>query len=560
MPRLHSAVELEQLRAGILSGRDPDKPCIAVCAGAGCHGLDSGRVVRAFEGEIGRLGAKVEVRATGCHGFCEKGPNVVVSPCEICYFEVKPEDVPDILAHVVKGEVLDRLVYMHPLTGQKAVHLGEVPFYKHQTRLLIGDNPRIDPMRIDDYVALGGYGALSKALFEMSSDQVLEEVKKANLRGRGGGGFAAGLKWETARNAPGEDKYVIVNGHEGEPGAFMDRALFTGNPHKVLEGLIIGAYAIGSHRGFIYTRHDSPQLIKHIEQALAQAEEYGLLGENILGSGFDFRVELHFDVGIFVSGESSALMRSIEGNPPEPRPKYIRTSVSGIWDKPSNLNNVETWANVPQIISRGAEWYTSIGTERSKGTKLISLSGNVVNSGVVEVPMGTPLRTIVYDIGGGVPGGKAPKAVHFGGPMGGSIPESLIDTPLDFDELAKLGAPIGAGGLLVMDEQTDMVDVARYFLDFLTNESCGKCVPCREGMRQMLKILTNITKGKGKSGDIGRLEDLSDVTGVACLCALGKTSSDPLRSTLRYFKDEYETQIARGSEPKGSEGRGSEAR
>ncbi len=550
MPRLHSAAELERMRAGILSGRDPGKPCIAVCGGAGCHGLESGKLVGAFEEEIDRqgLGAKVEVRATGCHGFCEKGPNVVISPGEICYFEVKPEDVPDIVARTAKGEVLERLVYAHPVTGERAVHMDEVPFYKHQTRLLIGDNPRIDPTRIDDYLALGGYAALSKALFEMSPDQVLDEVKRANLRGRGGGGFPAGLKWETARNAPGEEKYVIVNAHEGEPGAFMDRALFTGNPHKVLEGLIIGAYAIGSHRGFIYTRHDSPQLIRHIETALAQAEEYGLLGEDILGSGFDFRVELHFDVGIFVSGESSALMRSIEGNPPEPRPKYIRTSVSGIWDRPSNLNNVETWANVPQIISRGAEWYTSIGTERSKGTKLISLSGNVVNSGVVEVPMGTPLRTIVYDIGGGVPGGKAPKAVHFGGPMGGSIPERLIDTPLDFDELAALGAPIGAGGLLVMNEETDMVDVARYFLEFLTNESCGKCVPCREGMRQMLKILTNITKGKGKSGDIGRLEDLSDVNGVACLCALGKTASDPLRSMLRYFKDEYETQIARGSE------------
>jgi NADH-quinone oxidoreductase subunit F len=550
VPRLHSAAELEELRAGILSDRDAEKPCIAVCAGAACHGLDSGRVVSAFEQEVGKLdlGAKVEIRATGCHGFCEKGPNVVISPGEICYFEVKAEDVPDIVAHTMKGKVLDRLLYTHPDTGQKAVHLGEVPFYKQQTRLLIGDNLRIDPTRIEDYLALGGYAALSKALFEMSPDQVVDEVKKANLRGRGGGGFPAGLKWETAKNAPGEDKYVIVNGHEGEPGAFMDRALFTGNPHKVLEGLIIGAYAIGSHRGFIYTRHDSPQLIEHIESALAQAEEYGLLGEDILGSGFNLKVELHFDVGIFVSGESSALMRSIEGNPPEPRPKYIRTSVSGIWDRPSNLNNVETWANVPQIISRGADWYASIGPEGSKGTKLISLSGNVVNSGVVEVPMGTPLRTLVYDIGGGTPGGKAVKAVHLGGPMGGSIPERLIDTPLDFDELARLGAPIGAGGLLVMDDETDMVEVARYLLEFLTNESCGKCVPCREGIWQMLKILTNITAGKGTSGDIDRLEDLSEVTGLACLCALGKTAPDPLRSMLRYFRDEYEARIAGGSE------------
>ena len=555
MTRLNSAAELEQLRAGILSSRDPAKPCIAVCAGAACHGLDSSRVASAFQTEVGKLGADagIEVRVTGCHGYCEKGPNVVVDPEGICYFEVKPEDVPEIVACTLKKEVVERLVYAHPGTGEKAVYIGEVPFYKHQMRLLIGDNTRIDPMRIDDYLTVGGYAALAKALFQMTPEQVLDEVKKANLRGRGGGGFPAGLKWETAKNAPGKDKYVIVNAHEGEPGAFMDRALFTGNPHKVLEGLIIGAYAIGSHRGFIYTRHDAPQLIQHIEQALAQAEEYGLLGENILGSGFDFRVEVHYDVGIFVSGESSALMRSIEGLPPEPRPKYIRTSVAGIWDRPSNLNNVETWANVPQIISRGADWYAGIGTAGSKGTKLVSLSGNVVNSGVVEVPMGTPLRTIVYDIGGGIPNGKAAKAVHFGGPMGGSIPASLIDAPLDFDELAKLGAPIGAGGLLVMDEDTDMVDVARYFLEFLTNESCGKCVPCREGMRQTLKVLTNITKGKGREGDIARLEDLNDVTGAACLCALGRTASDPLKSMLRYFKVEYEAQIARGGEGKGGE-------
>jgi NADP-reducing hydrogenase subunit HndC len=546
MTRLHSAAELEQLRAAILQSRDPARPCISVCAGAACHGLDSLRVAEAFQAEVARRGAAagVDVRVTGCHGYCEKGPNVVVGPAEVCYFEVKPEDVAEVVDSATTGKVIERLVYANPVTGEKAVHMNEVPFYKHQTRLLIGDNTRIDPMRIDDYIAVGGYAALAKALFQMTPDQLVDEVKKANLRGRGGGGFPAGQKWETAKNAPGDERFVIVNGHEGEPGAFMDRALFTGNPHKVLEGLVIGAIAIGSHKGFIYTRHDSPQLIKHIKQALAQAEEYGLLGDDILGSGFNFHVELHFDVGIFVSGESSALMRSIEGQPPEPRPKYIRTSVAGIWDKPSNLNNVETWANVPQIIEKGADWYASIGTAGSKGTKLVSLSGNVVDSGVVEVPMGTPLRTIVFDIGGGVAGGKAAKAVHFGGPMGGSIPASLIDAPLDFDELAKLGAPIGAGGLLVMDEDTDMVDIARYFLEWLTQESCGKCVPCREGMWQTMKVLENIGKGKGRSGDLERLENLNEVTGSACLCALGKTAADPLRSMLRYFKPEYEGKIA----------------
>ena len=546
MPRINSAAELEELRKGILSKRDPNRPCIAICAGTSCLALGNDRVISAFEEEVKKqsLEAEVDIRATGCHGFCEKGPNVVIYPEEICYIEVTPEDVPEIVSQTVIGKkVIDRLVYTDPNTGEKAAHQSEIPFYKNQMRHLIGNNSKIDPKSIDEYLALGGYSALSKSLFEMSPEQVLEEVKKANLRGRGGGGFPAGLKWETARNAPGEEKYVIVNGHEGEPGAFMDRALFTGNPHSVLEGLIIGAYAIGSHQGFIYTRHDSPQLRNNIAVALAQAEEYGLLGENILGSGFNFNVEVHLDIGIFVSGESSALMRSIEGKNPEPRPKYIRTSVSGIWEKPSNLNNVETWANVPQIINRGFEWYTSIGTERSKGTKLISLSGNIVNTGVVEVPFGTTLREIVYDIGGGIPNGKKLKAVHFGGPMGGSIPESLLDTPLDFDALAKLGAPIGAGGMLVLDEDTNMVDVTRFFLNFLADESCGKCVPCREGTRQMLKIVTNISEGKGREGDIELLEEISAVAGAASLCALGKTASDPLLGTLRYFRDEYEVNI-----------------
>ncbi|MBE0626036.1 MAG: SLBB domain-containing protein [Burkholderiales bacterium] len=549
MPRIQTTAELEALRAEILAARDPAKPCIAVCGGAACDGLDSAAVATAFAAEIAKQGvaAKVDFRVTGCHGYCNKGPNVLVGPDDVCYFEVKPDDVPEVVESALKGVVVDRLVYRDPASGEKAVHLSEVPFYKHQMRILTGDIPRIDPTRIEDYLAVGGYSALAKALSQMSSDQVLQEVKKANLRGRGGGGFPAGLKWETTKNAPGKTKYVIVNGHEGESAAFMDRAMLTGNPHKVLEGLIIGGYAIGAQQGYIYTRHDSPSMARHITAALEQAQELGLLGENILGSGFDFEVELHFDVGIFVSGESSALMRSIEGNAPEPRPKYIRTSVSGIWDKPSNLNNVETWANVPEIINRGADWFTSIGSEKSKGTKLVSLSGHVVNSGVVEVPMGTPLRTIVFDIGGGVPDGGAPKAIHFGGAMGRSIPISMIDAPLDFDGMSKLGAPIGAGGLLVMDENTDMIEMARYLLDFLVKESCGKCTPCREGMYQMLKILSNIIEGKGRKFDLERLAELTEVTSLGSLCALGKTSSDPLKSMLRYFKPEFEARIAAGS-------------
>ena len=546
MPRINSAAELEALRKDILTRKDPAKPAIAICAGAGCHGLGNGGVIRAFAEEIEKQGLAdaVDVRATGCHGLCEQGPNVVIYPEEIYYVKVTPADVPEIVKATVQGKkVVDRLVYTDPISGEKAVHLNEIPFYKYQHRNLISHNTRIDPTSIDDYLGIGGYAALCKALFGMKPEDVLGEVKKANLRGRGGGGFPAGLKWETTRNAPEKEKFVIVNGHEGEPGAFMDRAIFTGNPHLVLEGLIIGAYAIGARQGFIYTRHDSKQLKKNIDRALEQAREYGLLGDNILGSGFNFDVEVHFDVGIFVSGESSALMRSIEGKNPEPRPKYIRTSVSGIWDKPSNLNNVETWANVPQIIEKGADWYTGIGTERSKGTKMISLSGNVVNSGVVEVPFGTTLRQIVFDIGGGVPNGKKLKALHFGGAMGGSIPESLIDTPLDFDALSKVGAPMGAGALMVMDEDTNMVEAAHFFLTFLTNESCGKCVPCREGIRQLLGILGNICDGKGKQGDIETMQEIAEVMSAASLCSLGKTATDPLKGTLRYFREEYEANI-----------------
>ena len=546
MQRITSAAELDARRKEIQAGKDLGKPAIAVCSGAGCAGLSNGRVIAAFEKELEKQGLteKVDLRVTGCHGLCELGPNVVIYPEEIYYVRVKPEDASEIIKETVgNNKVIDRLVYTDPVSGEKSVHLNEIPFYKYQSRNLIGNNTRIDPSSIDDYIGIGGYAALAKALFEMKPEAVLDEVKKANLRGRGGGGFPAGLKWETTRNAKEKEKYVIVNGHEGEPGAFMDRAIFTGNPHLVLEGLVIGAFAIGAHQGFIYTRHDSPQLKKNIDLALEQAREKGLLGENILGSGFNFDVEVHYDVGIFVSGESSALMRSIEGRNPEPRPKYIRTSVSGIWDKPSNLNNVETWANVPQIIEKGADWYAGIGTERSKGTKMISLSGNIVNSGVVEVPFGTTLRQIIFDIGGGIPGGKKLKALHFGGAMGGSIPESLIDTPLDFDALSKAGAPMGAGALMVMDEDTDMVEMARFFLTFLTNESCGKCVPCREGIRQLLKILVDIGEGRGKKGDIETMEEIADVMSAASLCSLGKTATDPLRGTLKYFREEYEANI-----------------
>jgi NADP-reducing hydrogenase subunit HndC len=552
MTQINSASELEKFRKGILSKRNAENPGIAICGGMSCLSHDTGRIISAFEEEIDRkkLKEKVDLRETGCQGFCEKGPLVVIYPEEICYVEVTPEDVPEIVFQTLLGKkVIDRLIYTDPDTGEKCAHQSEIPFYKNQIRHLMGNITKIDPGSIEDYLAVGGYSALSKSLLEMNPEEVLEEIKKANLRGRGGGGFPAGRKWETARNAPEKEKYVIVNAHEGELGAFMDRALFTGNPHSVLEGLIIGGYAVGSHQGFIYTRHDTPRLKDNIDTAVAKAREYGFLGENILGSGFNFDVEVHLDIGIFVSGESSALMRAIEGNPPEPRPKYIRTSVKGIWEKPSVLNNVETWANVPLIIDKGSEWYIGTGTENSKGTKLVSLSGNIVNTGVTEVPFGTTVREIVYGIGGGIPRGKKLKAVHFGGPMGGSIPESLIDTPLDFDALAKLGAPIGAGSMLVLDEDTNMVDIVKYFLNFCSDESCGKCVPCREGIRQMLKILNNIRDGKGREGDIALLEEIAEVMGAASLCALGKTAADPLRSILRYFRNEYEANIEKVKSP-----------
>ena len=468
----------------------------------------------------------------------------MIYPEEICYLQVKPEDVSEIVSQTIKEKkVVDRLLYVDPTTGEKAIHESDIPFYKNQVRNLIGNNIKIDPKSIDDYLALGGYSALAKVLSRMTAEQVLEEVKKSNLRGRGGGGFPTGKKWEESRNAPNEIKYVIVNADEGDPGAFMDRAILEGNPHSILEGLIIGGYAIGSHEGYIYVRQEYPLAVENVIIAIKQAEAYGFLGKNILGSGFDFSVKVHRGAGAFVSGESSALMTALEGRVGEPRPKYIHTAIKGLWDRPSVLNNVETWANVPLIINKGADWFAQFGTEGSKGTKIFSLVGKINNTGLVEVPMGITLRDIIYKVGGGIPGGKKFKAVQTGGPSGGCIPEEQLDMKVDFDELTKAGSMMGSGGMIVMDEDTCMVDVARYFLDFLSDESCGKCVPCREGIRQMSKILSNIGKGKGKEGDIELLEELSETTREASLCALGKSAPNPVLSTIRYFRDEYEAHI-----------------
>ena len=545
MPRLNSSADLDRHRSKLLASVDAAKPCITICSGTGCHALRSDKVHQAFVDELAKcsLDGGVDILRTGCHGFCERGTIVTVLPQEVTYLQVKPDDVAEIVAKtVVRGEVIDRLLYQDG-DGRGIIHEDDIPFYRHQSPFVFGLNRFIDPQNIDSYILRGGYAALAKALFQMSPERVLEEVKTADLRGRGGGGFPAGAKWQTTRDAPGDVKYVVVNADEGDPGAYMDRSLLEGNPHRVLEGLIIGAYAIGAREGFVYVRQEYPIAVENLSVALEQARGYGLLGPSVLGSGLAFDVRVHRGAGAFVSGESSALMCAIEGRVGEPRPKYVRTSVSGIWGKPTNLNNVETWATVPLIIDRGADWFTSIGTEKSKGTKIFSLVGKVNNTGLVEVPMGMTLRQVVYDIGGGVPKDRKFKAVQTGGPSGCVIPEELLDLPVDFDELAKAGSMMGSGGMIVLDEDTCMVDTARYYLAFLAEESCGKCVPCREGMGQMLKVLDRVCAGDGREGDIELLEEISEVVQGWSLCALGGSAPNPVLSTIVNFRDEYEAHI-----------------
>ena len=544
--RLSSPDELEARRRSIIKGRDPNKTCITICGGTGCHVYGSEKIVATFEREIKRQGleTKVDIRTTGCHGFCERGPLVVIKPENIFYQRAGVEDIPEIILEtIIKSNIIDRLLYTDPNTGKKITYEHEVPFYKKQKRLVFGNNGYIDPTIIDDYLAVGGYAAAGKALFKASPEQIIDEVKKSGLRGRGGGGFPAGRKWESCRRAQGDTKYIICNCDEGDPGAYMDRSLMEGNPHSVLEGMIIGAYAIGAHQGYIYVRNEYPLAIKNAGIAIKQAEEYGLLGKNILGSGFDLTVRINRGGGAFVCGESTALMASLEGKVGEPRAKYVHTVDKGLWEQPTTLNNVETWANVPLIINHGADWYSKIGTPSSKGTKIFSLVGKINNTGLVEVPMGITLQEIIYDIGGGIPGGRKFKAVQTGGPSGGCIPDSLLGLPVDFDELTKVGSMMGSGGMIVMDENTCMVNIAEYFLTFLEEESCGKCVPCREGIKRMREILTDITEGRGKEGDIELLERLSATLIDSSLCALGTTAPNPVLTTIRYFRDEYEAHI-----------------
>ncbi len=546
MAKLENRSALESYRNALLTEQNSGKKkLISLCAGSGCGAYGTAKVYDSLIQELAKHGLQkeVEVKLSGCHGFCEKGPILVIHPEGIFYPGLKYEHVSDIVEKTIKnGGLVNALIYKDPATKEKIAYEKDIPFYKLQQRIIFGNNGAIDPTSIEDYIAVGGYNALEKALFEMTPEDIIDQVKKSGLRGRGGGGFPTGIKWETCRRHDGT-RYIICNADEGDPGAYMDRSLLEGNPHLILEGMIIGAIAIGSHEGYVYVRHEYPLAVKNLSIALQRAEELGFLGKNILGSGFDLNIHISRGGGAFVCGESTALMASLEGMPGRPRAKYIHTVEKGYHNNPSNLNNVETWANVPVIIDKGADWYASIGTERSKGTKIFSLVGKVTNTGLVEVPMGTTLRTIIYDIGGGIPKKKKFKAVQTGGPSGGCIPDQFLDLGVDFDELTKVGSIMGSGGMIVMDQDTCMVDIARYFLDFLKEESCGQCNPCREGITAMLDILTDICQGNGKEGDIELLEELGMMIQKFSLCGLGTSAPNPVLTTILYFRDEYEAHI-----------------
>ncbi len=541
-------------RERVQADRDPGAPCVMVCGGTGCRANGALEVAEAFRRllEQKELNRRVQMRVTGCHGFCEKGPLVVLEPEDILYTSVKPEDVPEIVERSVVGdEVVERLTYKDPASKKRVPRQSDIPFYAQQQRIALGHSGKIDPANLDDYIAVGGYASLAKALTAMEPDEVIDAVEQSGLRGRGGGGFPAGRKWRSCREAAGHPKYVLCNGDEGDPGAFMDRSIMEGNPHAILEGMAIGAYAIGADRGYIYVRLEYPLAVEHLAGAIRQAEEAGLLGEDILGTDFGFTVRISRGAGAFVCGESTALMASIEGFSGEPRVKHIHTTERGLFEKPTNLNNVETWANVPVIIDKGPEWFAGIGSAGSKGTKVFSLVGKVASTGLVEVPMGMTLRRIIDDVGGGVAGGRPFKAVQTGGPSGGCIPEAHLDTPVDFDELTRLGSMMGSGGMIVMDDRTCMVEVARYFTDFLRKESCGKCTACREGVQRMYDLLDKITQGDGTPEDVDLLEQVSEYVRDNSICGLGKSAPNPTLSTLRYFRDEYTAHVVDKTCPAG---------
>jgi NADH:ubiquinone oxidoreductase subunit F (NADH-binding)/(2Fe-2S) ferredoxin/Pyruvate/2-oxoacid:ferredoxin oxidoreductase delta subunit len=546
MDKIIHPEQLEEWKNEILSDRPPTKKTIVISSGTCGQASGSLQIIDAVKKELEKRDLKktVDVKVTGCHGFCQLEPNIIIYPEGIFYKNLKPEDIPRVVEKTVqKNEVISSLLFEDLETSQRARQQEEIPFYEKQLRFLTENNLKIDPTDIEDYIVMDGYLSLAKALFNMTSEGVITEIEDSGLRGRGGAGFPTGKKWDICRRNNSHVKYIICNADEGDPGAYMDRSLLEGNPHSVIEGMIIGAYAIGASEGYIYVRMEYPLAVKHVQSALAQARQYGLLGRSILGSEFRFDIHLIQGAGAFVSGEETSLMASIEGRRAFPRQRPPFPAQEGLWGKPTNINNVETWANVPLILRKGADWYAKIGTRRSKGTKIFSLVGKINNTGLVEVPMGITLREIVYDIGGGIKNDKKFKAIQTGGPSGGCIPAEKLDLPVDYDTLAKAGSIMGSGGMIVMDEDTCMVDVARYFLNFTQEESCGKCVPCRVGTRQLVEILTRITQGEGEEGDIKKLNDLGKTVRTGSLCGLGQTAPNPVLTTLRYFQDEYESHI-----------------
>jgi NADH-quinone oxidoreductase subunit F/NAD(P)H dehydrogenase (quinone)/NADP-reducing hydrogenase subunit HndC len=519
---------------------------LMLCSGTGCHANHSLKFRDALQKELDRRGLidEIKIIETGCNGFCAVGPVMLVQPEGIFYQKLTPEIVPHLVEeHFLKGRPVKKLFYVEPASKETIPTMNQIPFFANQMFWVMRNKGVIDPEVIDEYIARDGYFGAAKALKEMTPEQIVEEVKTSGLRGRGGAGFPTGLKWEFARKSPGDVKYVLCNADEGDPGAFMDRSVLEADPHAVLEGMIIAARAINSHQGYIYARTEYPLAIRRLGIAIRQAREYGLLGKDILGTGFDFDIDVYQGAGAFVCGEETALMRSIEGKRGMPRPRPPFPALKGLWEKPTILNNVETLANIPQIISNGGKWYASVGTEGSKGTKVFALSGDVNNIGLVEVPMGTSLRKLIFDIGGGIPNKKRFKAVQLGGPSGGCVPEQSLDIPVDYEEIAKVGAIMGSGGAIVMDHETCMVDMARFFMDFVQDESCGKCTPCREGTRRLLQLLEKICEGRGEPADLETLEELSPIIKDASLCGLGQTGPNPVLSTLRYFRDEYEAHI-----------------
>ncbi|MFC1594062.1 NADH-ubiquinone oxidoreductase-F iron-sulfur binding region domain-containing protein [Candidatus Omnitrophota bacterium] len=547
MSRIKTLKDLEKLlEKKKKTGSKKSTHTVILSSGTCGQAGGSVQVAEAFKKELKKqkLADKVRLRITGCHGFCEQEPLLVIEPGNIFYCRVKPEDVPDIVTQTLqKDTLIERLQYTDTVSGKRITLEQDIPFYKVQDRAVLGQNKLVDPCDINDYISNGGYCALRKVLTSMKSEKIIKEIKESGLRGRGGGGFPTARKWESCRKAEGKPKYVICNADEGDPGAYMDRSVLEGNPHAVIEGMLIGAYAIGAEHGFIYVRNEYPLAVEHSKIAVQQAKELGLLGKNILGTKFSFDIKIARGGGAFICGESSALMASLVGSVGEPKAKDIHTTEKGFQDSPTNLNNVETWANVPSIINNGAAWFAKKGTKESKGTKIFALTGQIRNTGLVEVPMGMTLREIIYDIGGGTSNGNKIKAVQTGGPSGGCLPESKFDLPVDFEALTEAGSMVGSGGMVVMDETTCMVDVAKYFLNFLIDESCGKCVPCRVGLSRMQEIIADITEGKGTMEKLELLKETAETVSLASLCALGKTAPNPILSTINYFASEYKAHI-----------------